>query len=118
MPANYECEIVYTTNSVNGTDQHSGFEFQRRWMFAMRNGSLKFNVNYGRVVMRIGCILSDSIDVPQLENKTEQEAKYEFIGNATFKAYVSEPMLGQSGIVHTVDYKEILGDNAVFVPFK
>lgn len=117
LPSNYETEIIYVTNSINGTDQKSGLEFQRRWLFAMRNGSLKFNVRYGRLKIRIGVTLGDSVETPQLENKTEQETKYEFIGTAVVNGYVSEPMLGQSGIVQRVDYREVLGDTAVLIPF-
>jgi len=117
LPSNFEVEIVYVTNQISGTSQKSGLEFQRRWLFASRNGWLKFNINYGQLKLRIGATLGESVDTPQLENKTEQETKYEFIGTATVHGYVSEPMLGQSGIVQRVDYREVLGDNAVFIPF-
>ena len=117
IPTNFDLEIQFLTNSLDSRKSGSVTEFQKRWMFAYRAGHLKYNINYGDLNLRIGCTLSESIDTPSLENKTEQTAHYECTAQITVHGYVGDPFLKNVGVVQKVDIKEELR-NATFVPFR
>lgn len=100
MPTAFEVEVIFISNEFFGNSQRSILEFTRRWLFARRNGYLKFNVNYGaNLTLRISAALSESITLPTQDNKTERQSDYELTTSLTVQGYTSEPKLVQSGIV-------------------
>jgi len=118
VPTNFDLEIQFITNSSDSRKVGSWKDFQKRWLFAYRAGHLKFNINYGNLELRIGCTLSESLDSPALENKTEQQAHYECNASITVHGFVSDPQLKHVGVVKKIDMQEVLGTNATFVPFR
>ncbi len=118
VPTNFEVEVQFICNSMDPRKPGSLIEFQKRWLLAYRAGHLKYQINYGDLTLRIGCTLAESVDVPQLENKTEQPAHYECNATLTVHGYVGDPHLKNVGVVKQVDIQDILGVNATFVPFR
>lgn len=109
LPTSFECEVKFVTNRFSDIDQGSVTSFSRRWLFARRCGYLKFNINYGRLNFPIGIEMTDSVPVPKLENKVEQESAYPPITvSLTVKGYMSEPELGSQGIVNTVEVDSVV----------
>ncbi|QDH83598.1 hypothetical protein [Achromobacter phage Motura] len=117
MPALFEFEVAYVTNQMMGTNQRSVLEFQRRWLFVRRQGGLKFSVKYGDLNLRVGLEMSESVPTPTMENKTESTAEYECTSTFTLRGFISEPVLGETGIVKEVNIEEVLGHSAVTIPF-
>jgi len=117
LPALFEFEVAYVTNSLMGTRQRSALEFQRRWLFVRRQGGLKFNVKYGDLNLRVGLEMNESVPTPTMENKTETTAEYECQATLTLHGFISEPILGSTGIVNQVSIDEVLGTSAVTIPF-
>lgn len=99
MPAKFELEIEYMTNEFQSTASGSVLAFIRNWIFAARQGTLKFNINYGRLAISIGAILSDTPSIPLRENVVEQETLYKIVGNVTLSGWVSQPELGTVGVI-------------------
>lgn len=99
LPVNFDFEVEFITNRFQGLAQGSVMAFIRRWLFARRCGYLKFNINYGRLEIKISLQLSDSVPFAPMENKTEQEASYKVSTSMTVHGYMSEPELGTQGVI-------------------
>jgi len=123
LPALLELEIEYRTLRFSGTDD-SVLSYIKRWLFARRIGSLKFNVDYGRLVFPIDVMPSSSnVAIPLRESTVEAETCYKIVTNITLKGYISEAELAQQGIVKkiVVNGVELNSDGslpgAAFTPF-
>lgn len=106
MPTNFEIEVNYVTNKFQSVDQGSVLSFIRRWLLACRFGYLKTTVLYGNLQFGIGMTLNDSVPVPQRENITEAETKYDVVTTAVIHGYTSEPVLGMTGKVNKINLNE------------
>ena len=107
IPTNFEVEVTYVTNKYSGTQLGSVEAYLRRWLFARRNGSLHFNIDYGMTRLSISSTLSDSVTIPQRENPTDAESVYQIVSTATVHGYVSEPMLATRGIVNQIQLTDV-----------
>lgn len=103
MPTNFEIEVNYITNKFESVQQGSVMAFARRWLLSRRFGYLKTTVNYGNQRIGIGMTLNDSIPIPQRENITEAETKYDVVTTAIIHGYTSEPMLNTVGKANKVN---------------
>lgn len=101
LPAKMDIEIEYNTNAFTGR-KGSALRALSRWLFARRLGYLKFNVQYGRVVLGIGTELNEAPEVPERENITESETVYKIPFSLTLKGWVSQPELQRQGVVREV----------------
>lgn len=118
IPTNFVIEATYVTNAFNDTDQKSVLEFSRRWMFARRNGYLKFNIKYGNMLnIRIGVTMDESVSIPDMENKTETASEVEVTAQFTMHGYVSEPYLNPVGIIQKVDISQQITTNPNAIEF-
>lgn len=123
IPVNFEVEVEFITNKFEAVEQGAVTSFARRWLFAQRCGYLKFNIMYGRLQLPISVTMSDSVPIPPLENKVEQESAYKITTTLTVHGWISEPSLGTEGIVNTLVVDEVLtnSDGSVdgyqFIPF-
>lgn len=102
IPANFEIEATFHTNRMDGNAVSSVNGFVRRWLFASRNGSLQFNVDYGLTKISVSYTLSDSVPTPPRESPTDQESVYKVVATATIHGYVSEPELGTRGRINQI----------------
>lgn len=100
-PTNFEIEVTYITNKYSG-DLDSVEGYVRRWLFARRNGSLQFNINYGMSQLSISYLLGDSVPIQPRDSPTDAESVYQVITTATVHGYVSEPELGTRGIINQI----------------
>lgn len=103
IPMNFELEIEYITNKFQSFDPNSVLSFVRRWMFARKNGYLKFNVNYGRLAISIGTTLNSSTSTPLRESVLDAESTYKIVNTITLHGYISEPVLGSIGVIQDID---------------
>ena len=101
VPTNFEIEVTYITNKYSG-DLDSVEGYVRRWLFARRNGSLQFNINYGMSQLSISYLLGDSVPIQPRDSPTDAESVYQVITTATVHGYVSEPELGTRGIINQI----------------
>ena len=101
LPALLEIEIEYRTLAFSGTDD-SVLAYVKRWLFSRRIGSLKFNVDYGRLSLPIDVLLSNNVATPIRESTVEAETCYKISTTATIKGYISEAELAQQGIVQDI----------------
>lgn len=106
LPVNFEIDITFITNKFMGVEQGSVMAFTRRWMFGRRFGYLKFSIDYGLQNINIGVTSGESVSIPQRENITESEAKYELKVNSIIHGYVSEPVLGIKGDAKKINLTE------------
>jgi hypothetical protein len=112
LPANFDINITYVTNKFESVEQGSVTAFARRWLLAYRAGYLKSTINYGRLAFNIGATLSETVQIPSLENIVESETSYKLTTNITLHGYVSEPMLAIGGKVNTINVQSgITGTN-------
>ena len=102
LPALLELEIEYRTLRFSGTDD-SVLAYIKRWLFARRIGSLKFNVDYGRLALPIDVMPNSSnVAIPARESTVEAETCYKIVTSITLKGYISEAELAQQGIVKEI----------------
>lgn len=111
LPANFQVEVEYRTNEFDLSVDHSVLAFSRRWLFARRNGYLKFNVAYGKVSLQIGAILDEQVNVPERSSTTEQAPEYLVTASLQLLGWVSEPITKTIGTVNAVDVQASLGSN-------
>lgn len=114
VPADFEIEVTYVTDKFDSvTDQGSVRSFVRRWMLAHRAGYLKFNIQYGRLMFRVGATLAKDITIPERENVTDNEIKLEINTSVTLHAYVSDPAVVERGFVEEFLVTEQIGGSTV-----
>ena len=120
IPMNFEYEVQFVTNQFQSRDQGSVISFMRRWHMARRFGYLKFQVTYGRIIMGINVTLNEAPPVPVRENVVEAEQAYTVTTNLTVHGYISEPILGEQGVIEQLNVDEFYSamPNAKFKPFK
>lgn len=120
LPTNFAFEVEFHTNKYKGMEPETVMSYARRWLFAMRCGYLKFNVQYGSLQARIGVTMDDNVPTPPQENRTDSEAVYKIVTNLTVHGYTSEPILGSQGVIQEIDLSTLFGPNSnhVFVPFE
>lgn len=106
LPTTFEVEVNYITNKMESTAQGSVIAFARRWLLARRFGYLKFSINYGNLQFGVGTTLPEEVPIPQRENITETETKYDVVTTIAVHGYVSEPMLGRQGKVNKVNLNQ------------
>lgn len=121
IPTTFDIEVKYVTDKFRSTQQGSVLAFIRRWLMARRIGSLQFNIRYGRLSLGVQVALGDSVPFSPRENAPENETSYQVLTTASIKGYVSEPVLGQQGIVNQVAMLEVLEaeglSGGTFFPF-
>jgi len=119
LPTNFDVEITYYTNKFSGPEDDNVSFFIRRWLFARRNGSLSFTINYGRLKSGIQVTASDQVPFTPRDAPTEGISEYQVTTSATIHGYISEPVLGTVGIVNTVALLEAEGlSGGQFFPFE
>lgn len=111
LPTNFDLEIEYHTNTFMGK-RGCAVRALSRWLFARRLGFLKFNVEYGRLVLNIGNSMTEAPDVPERESIAEGESVYKIPFSMTIHGYVSQPELQRQGIV-----KEVIQTGQLFRAF-
>jgi hypothetical protein len=119
LPTNFTIEVEFHTNKYRGIEPSTVLSYARRWLFAYKCGYLKFNVQYGRLALRIGMTMDDTVPTPPLENKLETEAVYKIVSSIVVHGWSSEPVLGSQGIIQTIDLQTAFGtkEGYDFVPF-
>ncbi|QBQ74460.1 hypothetical protein BcepSauron_080 [Burkholderia phage BcepSauron] len=110
IPTDFEIEITYVTNQFQSVEQGSVMAFARRWLLARRGGYLKSSVQYGRLKFGVGVTLDSSITTPSLGNVTETETAFGVVVSATIHGYSSEPVLGEIGVINTIN---VLNDDGI-----
>lgn len=106
IPINFDIEVTFVTNKYSGVDTNSVDGFARRWMFARRNGSLNFMVNYGMTNFPVTYTVAESLQIPVRENPADQESVYPVVGNISLQGYISEPVLGTRGRISQIVLSE------------
>jgi hypothetical protein len=119
LPANFEIEILYITNKYSSVDTDSVEGYVRRWLFARRNGSLGFTVDYGLTQLGITYNLVESVPLPPRENPADQESIYQITTTATVHGFISEPELGSRGRINQIVLTDPgqLAEGSKFFPF-
>jgi len=103
LPANFQVEIEFRTDQFDLSAESSVLAFSRRWLFARRNGLLKFNVAYGKLSLMIGTILDEQVTVPERASTTEQVPEYLVTAGMQLLGWVGEPQTRTIGTVQNVD---------------
>jgi hypothetical protein len=117
LPVTMTVELTFITNKQSG-DLDSVDGFTRRYLFARRNGSLSFNIDYGSTRLPISYSLDEAVNVTSRDNPTDAESVYQIVTTASIRGYVSEPALGNRGRVQTVILDQKVGtDLANFSTF-
>lgn len=119
LPTNFTIEVEFHTNKYSGLEPQTVIGYARRWLFALKCGYLKFNIQYGQMPVWIGVTIDDTVSTPPLENKVESETTYKIVGNIVVHGWMSEPILGSQGVVGEIDLETMFGsaNGYNFVPF-
>lgn len=118
IPADFEFQVSFITNQRSSDDLNSVTGFTRRWLFARRNGSLQFNVNYGMSSVSIAYTLANSVPIQSREDPASQESYYTVTAIATVHGYVSEPELGTRGRIQQIQLAAVHPSDAGSQLFK
>lgn len=101
LPAKLEYEIEYTTDRAFGRDSITWFA--KRWLFAYRNGYMKFNIDYGRLALKIDVTMSENVPIVPRENVLDQESVYVCTNSLTVNGWISEEHIGEKGVLNRID---------------
>lgn len=102
LPVNFEVELTFITNKYDGIGLDAVDGFARRWLFARRNGSLGFTINYGMTDFPVAYTVTEALSIPPRESPVDQEPVYQVVGNLTVQGYISEPVLGTRGRIQQI----------------
>lgn len=108
LPANFQIDVEYRTNQFDLDIETSAMAFSRKWLFARRNGKLKFNISYGRVSFLIGSVMDEQVNIPERPGITESAAEYIVTSSLVLQAWISEPQTKIIGTVQKVDVTQAL----------
>lgn len=107
MPTLFNFTVEFITNDFNGT--HGVSQFAKRWVFAGRNGYLKFNVRYGAgLVLPLHMELDEDVNVGELSNKAESAPEYNIRLNLIVEGFVSENQLSPVGQIQELEFQSNL----------
>lgn len=110
LPTCFDLDIEYHTNQFNLGLSNSVLAFAKNWLFARRNGYMKFDAQYGRLNLKIQSDLDANVVLPTLENTADEEPVYVVRASMTVKGYMSQAELGTIGIVQDVEVTESYQD--------
>lgn len=116
LPQLIEVDIEYRTLDFQGSNNTDVMFFIRRWKFARRNGALCFTINYGALAINIQVRGSEQIPFTPRDSPLEGLTEYVVTTQATIHGYLSEPELGEAGVVDTVAQVESVGQPEVRSP--
>lgn len=102
LPKAFRFEVEYYTDKFNLSVDGSVLSYASRWMFAHRFGYLKFEINYGKLVFKIGAVLDENLSIPERANVTDSPTPYPVTSNLVVEGWVSEPYTDTQGVVNTV----------------
>jgi len=108
LPTNFDLEIEYHADQFDLAQNRSVLAFAKSWLFARRLGYMKFNLEYGRLVLGISADLIPTLQLPSRENLAENETVYKVGGAMTVKGYMSQAEMGMIGIVQETAITESL----------
>lgn len=109
MPTSFDIDVEFYTNQFNLGLEGSVLSFAKQWLFARRIGSLKFETEYGRLVLQNNVELAPNVQIPTMENQAESESVYVVKASLTLQGYTSQAELGTVGIVQKVEVEETIG---------
>jgi hypothetical protein len=88
MPVDFNVEIVFKSNDFAEIKK-----FAKRWLMSIQAGFLKFGIEYGRYIVPIHIVLSESLPVPKREANPENITEYALTTSFIVKGWVSEAKL-------------------------
>ena len=97
LPMDFQVTSRLVTNSFQDL-----MKFSNSWMFARRNGNLKYEVAYGNVSFGIHLDLEQTITFPQREADPDNVQEYIMESNLTVQGFISDPILLEGMIIDTV----------------
>jgi len=109
MPTSFDIDVEFYTNQFNLGLESSVLSYAKQWLFARRTGSLKFETEYGRLVLQTQVELAPNVQIPTMENQAEGESVYIVKGSMTVHGYTSQAELGTVGIVQEVELEQTIG---------
>ena len=87
------------------------------WMFARKNGWLKFDVQYGRTQFGIGVEMDNNVTMPVREADPEDVSEYILDANLTIQGFISLPTLIEQQVANQVEHTFDLPDGTTFWSF-
>lgn len=104
--------IQFVTNSYKQV-----LRFANLWMFARRDGWLKFDVAYGRTHFGVHVDMENSLSLPQREADPEDVSEYVVEGNFTIHGFMSFATLIEQQVANRVEYDFQLPEATTFWSF-
>lgn len=117
LPMNFQIDVEYRTNSFDLSVDTSVLAFARKWMFARRNGKLKFNIKYGKAAILVSAVLDETVPVPDKASVTEQVPEYIINTSMVLQGWVSEPQTKIIGTVQAVKVDAALSNSTNYWAF-
>lgn len=113
LAVDFNVAFQYVTNSFKQAQKAAGF-----WLFARKNGWLKFDVQYGRTHFGIGFDLDSSISLPQREADLEDISEYTLEANLVVNGFLSFPTLMEQQIADKLLFEQSLPEGTVVWSFQ
>lgn len=110
MPTIIDLEIEFHTDQFDLGLDRSALSYAKSWLFARRLGYMKFNAEYGRLVLGISADLDSNIILPSRENMAEGETVYKVESTMRIFGYMSQAELGTVGIVQNLVQTDTVSD--------
>lgn len=106
IPMDITIGVEFVTNSMKEVDK-----FVSRWMFARRNGHLKFNVDYGSLSFSVGMELDASVQIPTREADPESPGEYVVTPSLVIEGFISQPTLIEQQVATHLNVEMQVGAN-------
>lgn len=104
--------VQFVTNSYKQV-----LRFANTWMFARRDGWLKFDVAYGRTHFGIGVEMENNLSMPLREADPEDVSEYVVEGSFTVQGFMSFATLIEQQVANRVGYDFQLPEGLTFWSF-
>jgi hypothetical protein len=103
MPATFTIGIEYHTNQFDLSLNNSVLAFAKSWIFARRNGFLKYEVQYGNLALQILPQLDNDLQIPSMDNQANKEAVFVVKANIQLLGWISQAHLGTENLVKEIN---------------
>lgn len=64
---------------------------------------MKFNIDYGRLALKIDVTMSENVPIVPRENVLDQESVYVCTNSLTVNGWISEEHIGEKGVLNRID---------------
>lgn len=110
IPTRFELELEFKTNSFRDV-----MAFARNWMFSVKQGGLKYNVQFGQLKLDIAVELADTISVPKREANPSETQEYAVTSSVIVHGYMSDATMREQPMITSVQIAGLVSNQDDYV---